>query len=346
MVSVIITTYGANVKLVKAVESVLNQSYKDIEVLVVDDNNPDSKERQETEKLMKRYANKKNVHYLKHQQNMNGAAARNTGIKYAKGEYIAFLDDDDLYLPERIETAVAYLREHQDLDGVCQEVVKVNNNYLVDLMQVRNGKIMTIDDLIISSSGLGSGSNIFLKRKIIDDVDGFDIKFNRKQDIEFILRILIIGKLAYLHDIQIVKDVSGVRKLSYKSNRNALQYFNKKYKEQIEKLSKDGNKEYFIKQYYFLYNIAKLSGDKKTILFAANELLHYDISARKKIIYANITAIKYKIINMMTKGRLGFLIIFLKNRRYAIKNYKIKNLIKKDKYNQINEALRIKYIIA
>ena len=319
MVSVIITTYGANVKLIRAIESVLNQSYKNAEVLVVDDNDSDSIEREETEKLMKRYANNRSVHYVKHQHNMNGAAARNTGINLAKGEYIAFLDDDDLYLPRRIEAAVAYLDEHQDLDGVCQEVVRVKNNYLVDLMQVRNERLLTIEDLLTSSISIGSGSNIFLKKQIIDDVNGFDVEFKRKQDIEFMLRIVELGRVAYAHDIQIIKDVSGVRKLNYNNNRSAFHLFNKKFEKVIENLPNNKKKEYFIKQYIFLYDIAKTSGDKKTILQAANELLQYEKSASQKINHANITFMKYKLVNMMTNGSFSFLMLLIKNRRYAKK---------------------------
>ena len=87
LVSVIITTFNNVEYLPRAIESVLHQTYPEIELIVVDDNPPESEARQETEKVMERYPQ---ALYLKHPENRNGAAARNTGIRSAGGEYIAF----------------------------------------------------------------------------------------------------------------------------------------------------------------------------------------------------------------------------------------------------------------
>ena len=102
LVSVIIPTYKGSKCLSRAINSVLNQVGVDFEVLVVDDNNPDSDERKKTEIVMKDYVNDDRVIYLKHPCNMNGSVARNTGIAKAKGEIISFLDDDDFYFPDRL----------------------------------------------------------------------------------------------------------------------------------------------------------------------------------------------------------------------------------------------------
>ena len=84
--SVIITTYHNEKLLNRAVESVLHQTYERIELIVVDDNPPESNARKATEAVMEKYPQ---AVYLKHSENRNGAAARNTGIRAAKGEYIA-----------------------------------------------------------------------------------------------------------------------------------------------------------------------------------------------------------------------------------------------------------------
>ena len=99
LVSVIITTCNGDYKLVRAVDSVLMQTYNNIEIIVVDDNGNGTASRIETEKMMEKFSNTERVIYLKHEQNKNGSAARNTGIRTAKGKYVAFLDDDDVFNP-------------------------------------------------------------------------------------------------------------------------------------------------------------------------------------------------------------------------------------------------------
>ena len=102
MVSVIITTYKRAEFLERAIDSVLNQSYKDIEIIVVDDNGLNSPYSIYTQNVMKKYSSNDKIKYIQHKTNKNGAAARNTGIQASVGEYITFLDDDDFFLKNRI----------------------------------------------------------------------------------------------------------------------------------------------------------------------------------------------------------------------------------------------------
>lgn len=98
-VSVIIPTYNRAYLIGKAIKSVLNQSYQDFELIVIDDASTDS-----TEDKIKEYQKKNNrIKYIKHMKNKGSSAARNTGIKAAKGDYIAFQDSDDEWLPGKLE---------------------------------------------------------------------------------------------------------------------------------------------------------------------------------------------------------------------------------------------------
>ena len=117
LVSVIIPSYKNADVIDRAIQSVLNQSYKNIEVIVIDDNNPASKERFETERKMSNYSSNQRVVYLKHDKNMNGAAARNTGIKCSHGDYIAFLDADDWFLPQKIEKQLDFMENNVRYDA-------------------------------------------------------------------------------------------------------------------------------------------------------------------------------------------------------------------------------------
>ena len=85
-VSIIIPVYNASNSIEKCIDSVESQTYKNIEIIVVDDNEPDSIYRKDNENMLKEFIEENKVIYIKHPKNMNGAAARNTGIKKAKGK--------------------------------------------------------------------------------------------------------------------------------------------------------------------------------------------------------------------------------------------------------------------
>ena len=130
LVSVIIPTYGRSAYLPRCVCSVLEQSYSAVEIFVVDDNNPDTEARRETEKAMEQFADNPKVHYLRHDKNRNGSAARNTGLRAASGKYVAFLDDDDMFVREKIEKCVARMESLDDSYGMCYSrycIVKPNS---------------------------------------------------------------------------------------------------------------------------------------------------------------------------------------------------------------------------
>ena len=102
LLSIIIPTYKRSENIEKAINSVLKQAGS-FELIVVDDNDEDSVFRKHNEEIMQKYLNNyNNFYYLKHKKNMNGATARNTGIKFCHGQYITFLDDDDDFIKDRI----------------------------------------------------------------------------------------------------------------------------------------------------------------------------------------------------------------------------------------------------
>lgn len=106
LVSVIIPTYARSQYICRAIDSVLNQTYKNIEVIVVDDNGENTENQLATFQTLKSYIDKEQITYITHKTNRNGSAARNTGIFNAKGEYICLLDDDDEFFPEKVEKQV------------------------------------------------------------------------------------------------------------------------------------------------------------------------------------------------------------------------------------------------
>jgi glycosyltransferase involved in cell wall biosynthesis len=111
-VSVIIPTYNRAHLIGRAIQSVLKQTYQDFEVIVVDDGSIDN-----TEEVVKKIQENR-VYYYKHDKNKGGSAARNTGISLAKGEYIAFQDSDDEWLPEKLEKQIGVFNNQTKNVGV------------------------------------------------------------------------------------------------------------------------------------------------------------------------------------------------------------------------------------
>jgi glycosyltransferase involved in cell wall biosynthesis len=129
LVSIIIPTYDRPNTLKRAINSALDQTHSDLEVIVVDDNNPDTVAREKTKSSISDFADKRLI-YIKHQENRNGAAARNTGIQNASGSYIAFLDDDDEFEPNKIEEQLRYLKSNKQFNIVYCKAKNFKNESL------------------------------------------------------------------------------------------------------------------------------------------------------------------------------------------------------------------------
>jgi len=110
LVSIIIPAYNKSQLTVKTVESVLSQTYQPIEIIVVDDGSKD-----DTREQLLRYADK--IQYV-YKENGGACSARNLGFKLSQGDYIGFLDCDDVYHPEKVQLSFNYLREHPDCGWV------------------------------------------------------------------------------------------------------------------------------------------------------------------------------------------------------------------------------------
>lgn len=115
LVSVVIPTYKRADLIEKSLQSVLNQTYKNIEIIIVDDNDPKSEDRKNTSNLINKYMAKySNITYVKLDKNSGGCVARNKGLELSKGKYINFLDDDDLFHKDKIKKQVEKIEQSQE----------------------------------------------------------------------------------------------------------------------------------------------------------------------------------------------------------------------------------------
>ncbi|MCA9456064.1 MAG: glycosyltransferase family 2 protein [Nitrospira sp.] len=123
LISVVIPAYNAEVFIGQTIQSVLDQTYPWHEIIVVDDGSTDS-----TKEALKRFEGR--IRYL-HQQNKGPSAARNTGIQSAKGDFICFLDADDLWIPEKLEVQLAFMEANPDIALVCSDYEEFNEEAIV-----------------------------------------------------------------------------------------------------------------------------------------------------------------------------------------------------------------------
>ena len=105
-VTIIIPTYKRSDKIERALKSAATQTYQNIEIIVVDDNANFPDERKQTAKIVKKF---QNTRLIQNQTNLGGALSRNEGIKHASGSFIVFLDDDDEFLPEKVEKQLDFM---------------------------------------------------------------------------------------------------------------------------------------------------------------------------------------------------------------------------------------------
>ncbi|MDE0582097.1 glycosyltransferase [Planococcus sp. A6] len=210
-VSVIIPTFGRPVQLNRAVTSVLNQTYKNIEIIVVDDNNEDSNDRKLTEEVMSNLKYESLI-YLKHSKNLNGSAARNTGIKGSSGEYLMFLDDDDEFFSRKVEMQLNLLESIGSEYGACysQYIRKLDGKVIMESAEKREGNLLTEE--LKRNLFLHAGSNLMVRREVIEELKGFDESFTRNQDVEFVCRLLQKHKIAHCHYLGLIVHMKKTKK--------------------------------------------------------------------------------------------------------------------------------------
>ncbi len=209
-VSVIIPSYGIPDYLEKAINSVRNQTLLDWELIVVDDNNPKTTDRIRTEELLNKIVSiDKRIIYIKHDRNRNGAVARNTGFSVAKGKYIALLDSDDEYMPDRL------MKCYKALESASYEVAGVytgcefrrsGKKYHIET-NVKSGNFLK--ETLACTFRFCTGSNIFVRKSVVDELNGFDPTFLRHQDYEFLVRIFQKYNLLAIPEVLVIKNNEG-----------------------------------------------------------------------------------------------------------------------------------------
>jgi len=191
LVSVIIPTYNRPTLTIDAIESVRAQTYPSWELLVVDDGSTD-----DTLHVLGQLISDRRVHLLS-QTNRGQAAARNLGLKHARGDWIAFLDSDDLWLPNKLSDQMSYIATHPDVDVLYGDLE------LVDLQGVplderpsitrHSGRVwrhLLRDNFVPFSTAI-------VRANLLHQIGGFDETIRRADDYDMWLRLSLLANFQF-----------------------------------------------------------------------------------------------------------------------------------------------------
>ncbi len=195
-VSVIIPTYNREKVIERSVRSVLNQTYSNIEVIVVDDGSKDN-----TEEIVKSINDDRIIYYK--QENGGASKARNTGVKLATSEYIAFHDSDDSWREDKLEKQMNYLMENPQYSMVyCDYLMhKIDGRTYavpgdVNVIGVVEGDMFLT---ILVNNTIGTPTMV-LKKELFDELGGFDESLHCLEDWDFALRFSEFYYIGYIHE--------------------------------------------------------------------------------------------------------------------------------------------------
>lgn len=247
-VSVIIPTYKRAELLSKCIKSVLEQSYSNVEVIVVDDNDPDTSWRNYTETILEDFKEDHRVIYIKHEMNKNGSAARNTGFKASTGDYICFLDDDDIFLRDKILKQVECLETFTNMEACCCDYYKEGKRYILP------DKIDYTEDILLSED-TPQTSGIMFRRNCIECLGGFDESYIRHQDYELLLRFFEkgflmkkINEILYIRERADNSNLPNGEKMEKIKNKFLLQF--EKIVDKVDSQKKGFKKKVYVINYF------------------------------------------------------------------------------------------------
>ncbi|MBR3280624.1 MAG: glycosyltransferase family 2 protein [Clostridia bacterium] len=325
LVSIIVPAFNSQNTIKKCIESIINQNYKNIEIIIVNDGSKDNT-KIICEKIVK---NKDNVKLI-NIDNKGVANARNIGIANSSGEYIMFVDSDDHILPNYIEIMVNNLKDNSIVVCGINYISNFNIIKLLDIKSYNGCEYLKKVEYLLENNFFNSLCNKIYFKKIIDDNNiRFNLKYQNGEDLLFNIEYFkYINNVIFTNDCyyNYIDNTFGISS-DYKHKEFFNQvYLVEKLKELFDVMNYDS--KFILKKYMLVYRDA-LSADFFTINDKRNQinLIHSYIDYLKE---SNILKIE-NIVSLNGELRLLFR-YSLKNNYYKIYKYiKIRNKIKKIK---------------
>jgi len=286
-VSVIIPTCNRSTLVTRAIQSVLTQTYTNLECIVVDDASNDN-----TGEVVNSYDDDRLI-FIRHDKKQGASAARNTGIKHSKGDFVAFLDDDDEWLLTKIDKQIDLLSKSKGKVGLVYCWVAYMKNDLVLRKYSPRFKGEIFKEML-DKQAIGNSSTLLVKRKVIDDVGGFDESLPRGNDGDFIRRVCQKYQVDFVPEILVNVHVGhGKERITSNSRKGILNALNgqkiklQKFSRELDKLPKQKANIYIhIGNHYVELGVFSkaLSNYLKAIYLVPYEKYLYKIIFRKLLL--------------------------------------------------------------
>jgi len=212
--TVVIPTHNRSSYLKRAITSVINQTFQNFEIFIVDDHSND-----DTTSVVKSFSDSR-IHYMTNQRAKGACGARNTGIFSANGKWVAFLDDDDEWLPEKLGA------QHKVIQGVDSIVGMICTDYAIFKengqrpVVIKNRPSGWIRDKLLYGSCIGCLSSVCVRTDTLRKINGFDERFPSSQDWDLWLRIAEKCQVTFVPKI-LVKFHQDIRHDRIGQNRKA-----------------------------------------------------------------------------------------------------------------------------
>ncbi len=225
-VSVVIPTYNRETTLKRAVGSVLAQTFPDLELLVIDDGSTD-----DTASLMRKIADPR-VRYMPQDVNRGVAAARNVGLREVRGDFIAFLDSDDEWMPEKLERQLDLFERLPEKVGLVYagvEAVTENGNRTRQMPSDRGD---VYRKLLLRNIITGGGSTAVIRRNVVATVGFFDESLPAIEDYEYWLRLSRFFKVDFVPEVLMCYHTPPLlrrKSMDHKDNIDAREEFYRRY---------------------------------------------------------------------------------------------------------------------
>jgi glycosyltransferase involved in cell wall biosynthesis len=219
LVSVIIPTHNRSDLLPKAICSVLRQTYTNLECIVVDDASTD-----DTERVVQQLADERLV-YLRHETNQGASATRNTGIAHAKGDFIAFLDDDDEWLPTKLEKQVPHIQSLPASVGMVycwMDYYDDQGRLVIEHHPTYRGYVFPY---VLDQQRIGGCPTLLVRRPVIEKVGSFDESLPRGNDGDFIRRVCLKYEVDFIPEVLVkVRVGHGHERITSKLDTDGVWY--------------------------------------------------------------------------------------------------------------------------
>ena len=189
-ISVVIPYFKNSNEIFRSLTSVLNQTYQHFEIILVNDASPDWNE---SLRIINSFDDQR-IKIISHSINKNGSAARNTGIRAAKGEYIAFLDADDEWLPNHLEKTLDFQKKNNADLVYTSCTIHSSNSFQYTLPEYSISKSTNLGEYLFCENGFIATPSILIKKSIAE-ISLFNEKLKRHQDYDFLLRLEKTGAI-------------------------------------------------------------------------------------------------------------------------------------------------------